>query len=247
MQQKCDENVTILCPPPQHTLHHCYICHKRYPGPGSDSPQLRTKDIAMTQVHHCLPGAGTGTGTDRDAERDFADLVTMAERIRANYVDRDATAWAASPVNWIRQVPSSHKKGKIGESLVMEWARDNGLEVRPRRHRGHDCIIAGAAVEVKLSLRWNNDKFTFLGIRDFNYDVAALLGIAPNEAHLWIVPKPVLWARARPQERGASGRGSKWLAFPANNPPDWLGTWGGSFAEARNALEQAREYTKQEP
>jgi hypothetical protein len=170
----------------------------------------------------------------------------LAEKLRSAYVDISQPEWATSPLNWIRQVPSSHKKGKIGEDLVMGWARALGLEVRPRRHRGHDCIIAGAAVEVKLSLRWNSGSFTFLGIRDFDYDVVALLGIAPSEAYLWIVPKPVLWARARPQERGASGRGSKWLAFPTNNPPEWLCRWGGSFAEARNALEQASEYTKQE-
>lgn len=195
----------------------------------------------MTQIHRHLPGAGTGTGTDHDpdktAKRDFADLASIAERIRANYVDRDATVWAASRLNWIRQVPSSHKKGRIGESLVIEWARDSGFEVRPRRHRGHDCLIAGAAVEIKLSLQWNSGSFTFLGIRDFDYDVAALLAIAPSETYLWIVPKSVLWTRARPQERGAAGKGSKWLTFPANNPPEWLCRWGGSFGQARQALQ----------
>ena len=79
----------------------------------------------------------------------------------------------------------------------MEWARTSGLQVGPRRHRGHDCVIAGTTVEVKLSLRWSSDMFVFQGIRDFRYDVAALLGIAPSEAYLWIVPKPVLWQHAK--------------------------------------------------
>jgi hypothetical protein len=182
---------------------------------------------------------------DRDTERDFECLISLAENVRATYLDIGETEWAASPLNWIRQVPSSHKKGKVGESLVIEWARTSGLQVGPRRHRGHDCVIAGAKVEVKLSLRWNSGSFAFLGIRDFDYDVVALLGIAPSEAYLWIVPKPILLRYAREQGRGASGKGSKWISFRTSEVPDWLRRWGGSFAEARIALKDAADYNRQ--
>lgn len=170
----------------------------------------------------------------------------MAEKVRARYVDIGEAEWAASPLNWIRQIPSSHKKGKIGESLIVEWARSSGLQVSPRRHRGHDCVIAGMTVEVKLSLRWNSGEFAFMGIRDFDFDVAALLAIAPSEAYLWMVPKRTLFRYARIQERGASGKGSKWLSFPTNMPPEWLGHWGGSFAAAQSALQRAADYTRQD-
>jgi hypothetical protein len=115
----------------------------------------------MTHIYHQSLRTSTDHNPGKRAKRDFIDLVSMADRIRADYVDSDATKWATSPLNWIRQVPSSHKKGKIGESLVTEWARDNGLEVRPRRHRGHDCVIVGATVEIKLSLQWNSGSFVF--------------------------------------------------------------------------------------
>jgi hypothetical protein len=183
--------------------------------------------------------------THQGTESDFDTLASMAAKVRASYVDIGEAEWAASPLNWIRQVPSSHKKGKVGESLVMEWARDSGLEVGPRRHRGHDCIIAGISVEVKLSLRWNSGNFTFLELRDFDYDVAALLGIAPSEVYLWIVPKPILLRYARSQQRGASGRGSKWVKFRVDRVPEWLRRWGGSFAEAQIALKEARRYGQQ--
>jgi hypothetical protein len=120
----------------------------------------------------------------------------------------------------------------------MDWARNEGLAVRTRLHRGHDCVIAGVKVEVKLSLRWNNEHFTFQEIRDFDYDVAALLGITPTEVHLWIVPKHILLANVFSQRRGASGRGSKWFKFPSDRPPEWLRRWGGTFAEARKILEE---------
>jgi hypothetical protein len=163
----------------------------------------------------------------------------MAESVRAGYIDIGEEEWAASPLNWIRQVPSSHKKGKIGESLVTEWARGAGFDVGPRLHRGHDCVIQGLKVEVKLSLRWNNGTFTFLGLRDFDYDVAALLAIAPTEAYLWIVPKQILLANVFSQRRGASGRGSQWFKFPTDRPPEWLRRWGGTFAAAREVMERA--------
>jgi hypothetical protein len=179
------------------------------------------------------------TDRDRNTGTDFEYLVSLAEKVRAQYLDRSQAEWAASPLNWIRQVPSSHSKGIIGERLVMEWARSSGLQVRPRHHRGHDCVIAGATVEVKLSLRWSSDVFVFQSIRDLTYDVAALLGIAPNEAYLWIVPKSVLWQHAKDQERGMGGRGSKWVRFSGDEPPEWLRRWGGSFAKARAVLEEA--------
>ncbi len=163
---------------------------------------------------------------------DFEHLVQMAEKIRATYFDICEAEWAASPLNWIRQTPSAHKKGKIGESLIMEWAHSQGLEVEPRRHRGHDCVIAGLKIEVKLSLRWNSSELTFLEFRDFDYDAAALLGITPNEAYIWIVPKHILLENTMRQQRGASGKGSNWLRFRVDQVPDWLRRWGGSFAEA---------------
>jgi hypothetical protein len=186
-----------------------------------------------------------GVAKDRDTNSDFDRLACMAEEVRSTYLDIGETEWAASPVNWIRQVPSSHKKGAIGESLVMEWARTSGFQVGPRRHRGHDCVIAGADVEVKLSLRWNSGNFAFLSIRDFDFDVAALLAIAPSETYLWMVPKRALWKNALTQRRGVSGKGSKWLSFPAHEPPEWLRRWGGSFAEARLALNDATDYNQQ--
>jgi hypothetical protein len=179
---------------------------------------------------------------DPDPKSDFDELVSTAEKIRSEYLDICQAEWAASPLNWIRQVSSANKKGKIGERLVMAWADTSGFAVRPRVHRGHDCVIAGAKVEVKLSLRWNSGTFTFMEIRDFDYDIAALLGIAPTDVYLWIVPKHILLSNAPFQRRGASGKGSQWVQFPSGRPPEYLRSWGGTFAQAREVLTQARQY-----
>lgn len=84
-------------------------------------------------------------------------------------------------------------------------------------------------------------KRTFQEIRDFDYDVAALLGIAPTETYLWIVPKQILLANTFAQRRGASGRGSRWFKFPSDRPPQWLRRWGGTFLAAQHVLEEASE------
>jgi hypothetical protein len=182
--------------------------------------------------------------TDRvlAAAGDFAHLVALAEPLVSRYDDICSPEWEQSPIGWIRQVSSALKRGKIGEELVIQWARARGLDVQPRRHRGHDSVIEGLEVEVKTSLRWNNERFVFLGLRDFTYQAVALLGLEPNEVRLWIVPKQLLWEHAKEQTRGASGQGSKWLSFIASDPPSWLDGWGGSFAQAAAALPTVTKY-----
>jgi hypothetical protein len=176
------------------------------------------------------------------ATGDFERLVSMADDLVHEHDDASSPEWEMSPISWIRQVSSAHRRGKIGEEIVRAWALSEGLYVGGRGTRGHDCLIAGLKIEVKTSLRWNNDRFVFLGLRDFDYDAVALLGLEPNDFGLWIVPKPLLWKRAKAQLRGVGGKGSKWVSFPVAAPPTWLKPWGGSFAQALTAIREVPGY-----
>jgi hypothetical protein len=180
----------------------------------------------------CLDGDVEPVGVDPDFKR----LIGFTEPLISEYRDIYLPEWDSSPIGWIRQVPSVTKRGKIGEEIVRAWAASEGILVDSRGTRGHDCVLAGMRVEVKTSLRWNSDRFVFLGLRDFDYDAVALLGLEPNGFRLWIAPKRIVWERAKDQLLGASGRGSKWVSFIVGRPPQWLSGWGGSFAEARTAL-----------
>lgn len=173
---------------------------------------------------------------------EFDHLADMAEPLLSKYEDSCFPEWEASRLAGIRTVSSSLKRGKIGEELVIAWARSVDLDVRPRSTRGHDCVIEDVRIEVKTSLRWNNGRYVFLGLKDFDYDAVALLGLAPAKFGLWIVPKHLLLQRAQDQLRGAEGRGSKWISFQSGNPPDWISRWGGSFAKARTALTELPAY-----
>lgn len=115
-----------------------------------------------------------------------------------------------------------------------------------RRHRGHDCVLDGLKVEVKTSLRWNNDRFVFFRLHDFDYHAVAFLGIEPDNVQLWIVPKAIAWHHAREQLRASDAIGTKWISFFSTQPPRWLEPWGGSFAQARRALRDATGYRHQD-
>ena len=200
---------------------------------------LHLVNPATPSPEHCewqdqLPGTG-----------DFERCVRFAEPLVIKYDDISSAEWELSPLGWIRQVSSAHKRGKIGEELVAAWAHSEGIHVSDRRHRGHDCLLDGLRIEVKTSLRWNNDRFVFFGIKDFQYDAVAFLGVEPDNVRLWIVPKQLVMRHARDQLRGAEALGSKWISFYATQPPEWLEPWGGSFSQARRALRDAAAY-KQE-
>jgi hypothetical protein len=170
------------------------------------------------------------------AASDFERLTQITNALVSDYADITSPDWDSSPIGWIRRCSSAHKRGKIGEEIVRAWAAQEGLSVGGRGTRGHDCIVAGVRIEVKTSLRWNNDRFCFLNLRDFDYDAVALLGLEPHRCGLWIVPKQVLWDKALDQERSSAWQDTKWLLFRTNEPPPWLQCWGGTFASAAEAL-----------
>jgi len=102
-----------------------------------------------------------------DPETDLQRLSRLSKAVAADYVDEAAAEWKTSPFSWIRKLPSSRQKGKVGESLVRAWAESEGVEVRPPNDPGNDCILDGVLVEVKFSLRWAGGEFVFqqIGIR----------------------------------------------------------------------------------
>jgi hypothetical protein len=176
-------------------------------------------------------------------DRGDADLAVFAEvsvEVQQEYAGATADPWKASPFAWIKG-RASRQRGAIGERLVKAWAKRSGFSVTPASDTGHDCRLDGVPVEVKFSTLWETGHFVFQQIRDQSYDVVALLGLAPQSVHLWMVPKAELWERAPGQHTGAAGVDTKWLRFPADDPPSWLQRYGGPLIEAQRALEEARD------
>lgn len=174
-----------------------------------------------------------------ETQRDLALFAQLSAEAQLGFKDTAADAWEASPFAWIRREPS-RRKGAIGETLVRDWARQEGILVEHAANTGHDCRLGGLAAEVKLSLLWGGGEFVFQQIRDQDYVVACLLGLEPQRVHLWAVPKQILWEHSTGQHTGAAALDTKWLRFPAHAPPPWLADYGGTLAKAKAALEEAR-------
>lgn len=143
--------------------------------------------------------------------------------------------WAHSPFRWIREL-QSRRRGKAGELIISNWLRDEGFEVGPSASSGSDRSVGLKQVEIKLSTRWDTGEFVFQQIRDQDYRFMILLGITPDEAQVWVLPKAVAMRHSTPQHTGRKGAETRWLSFDAANPPAWLNRYGGETARSVAAV-----------
>jgi len=172
----------------------------------------------------------TDVTNSNDAE--FHDFALLASELERQYKPDDSS-WSGSPFNWIR-ARSSRQVGAIGERLIAMWCEDKGFEVGRSPDSEADLVVKGYRIEVKLSTRWTDTGvYRFQQIRDQNYDFCLCLGISPFDVHAWLIPKKELMAaghkEVRPQHGGQAGRDTRWLTFPADDPPNWLAQFGGSL------------------
>lgn len=157
-------------------------------------------------------------------------LTGLAEGIKGEYIREGAIdPWLLSPFAWIRTLPSSRRKGKVGEQLVAGWCAAKGFDVIRSPDSDADRIIAGRRMEIKFSTLWETGAYTFQQIRNQDYEYAICLGISPFDASCWVVPKALLLETLPSQHGGAQGVDTKWLSFQAVNPPAWLTPYGGSL------------------
>ena len=163
----------------------------------------------------------------------------LSRELEGDYSPDEPDAWSGTVFQWISEAQSA-RKGAVGKKLVRRWAERAGMNVTAKSSRDHDFCVDGLRVAVKLSLVWSHGGFVFEQIRDQRYDVVSLLALEPAQVRLWVVPKYVLWEHAAWQHKGVAGRDTKWLRFPAIEPPAWLKPYGGQLSRAKAALKQAR-------
>lgn len=178
------------------------------------------------------------------SSREIADPeVSLLARIAADLEGQytaDAAMWAGSPFQWIKTRPS-RQVGAIGEKLIRHWCAAKYLEVSRSPDSQADLVIAGHRVEVKYSSLWtDNGIYKFQQICDQDYEYCFCLGVSPFDAHAWFVPKAELMIdkppSLTPQHGGRSGRDTKWLSFPADDPPEWLAPYGGDLASVHRLI-----------
>ena len=164
-------------------------------------------------------------------------FIAVSDQLCSKYASH-LEDWKGSPFEWIMSLPS-RTKGAVGEQLVEQWLMTNGHRIERPPHSGCDRIVNGVNVEIKFSTLWKSGGYTFQQLRDQDYAFVFFLGISPNMAHAWFIPKHVAWSHAIPQHGGKDGTDTRWLSFPAAEPPAWLADHGGTLDRALKLLERA--------
>ena len=102
----------------------------------------------------------------------------------------------------------------------------------------------GSEIRVKLSLEWGAGAFKFQQIRDEPFEYVFCLGLYPEGAYGWLIPREDLivdgiWQERdclTPQHGGMAGTDTYWLSVDPASPPAWLSAYGGTLAEFETVL-----------
>lgn len=181
---------------------------------------------------------------------EYQELVGISQSMQKEYAEEN-NQWVGSPFEWIKHRPS-RSIGAIGEKIVSAWLAMHDFSISRSPDSEADRIVEGYRIEIKFSTLWNNGTYLFEQIRDQNYDIAVFLGISPNDAHCWVVPKADLmrlWKverRISSQHGGHAGSDTAW----ARLSPDMdctvddtvLKSYGNGLHEALEAISRHTGY-----
>jgi len=148
------------------------------------------------------------------ATREYQELVSISKALSAEYKNKKKQ-WIGSPFEWIKY-QSSRSIGAIGEKIVSSWLVLHDFNVSRSPDSEADRVVDGKRVEIKFSTQWENGSYLFEQLRDQNYEFAIFLGVSPNDAHCWVIPKEDIvrmWKVERtlpPQHGGEEGEDTAW-------------------------------------
>jgi hypothetical protein len=149
-----------------------------------------------------------------------ADLLTASARAVAHQYAA-ADEWAGSPFAYLRTLPTA-SRAKAAEAMVEYALRQLGFRVAARTHHTHDRVVEGRKVRIKFSTLWRTGLYTFQQVRDEKYDYLVLLGVSPQEGHLWVLSRTVALSLV--------GYPTAWISFAPADPPAALRSAGGHLA-----------------
>ncbi len=167
----------------------------------------------------------------------FKVLAAQSDALKSSYPTGVRTpedeAWEGSPFDWFRKKASA-TKGKIGRDLVASVLDSNGFD--PAR-RGMGFEVNKRSIRVRTSLMWGGGDFKFEQFRDTDFDFVFCLGLYPESAYGWLIPKGELIQNGNlqdregltPQHGGQAGTEDFWLSINTSSTPAWLEPYGGSI------------------
>lgn len=151
-------------------------------------------------------------------------------------IANDDAFWEDSPFDWIRRLPS-RTRGTIGQTLSRSVFDEYGYTATKRKD---SFDAAGKRIISRWSMLWEDDHWKFQQIRNTAFDFLFCMGINPDNASAWLIPKEELylndgslterdgWDR---QHGGKSGKEDAWLIVYPSDVPQWLGKFGGDISK----------------
>jgi hypothetical protein len=170
-------------------------------------------------------------------------LMLTATNLEQDYFDEGDDVWENSPFFWIRDYKSG-TVGAIGRRLAEHvFASANVPAIRSGRY----LRVGQRLIAIKFCMEWTAGGFVFQQIKDYNYDFLFCLGVRPDNASGWLIPKFELidnhnWLERdglTPQHTGQTGHDTAWLTLSADSPPEWVTTYGGSIASCEQVIANA--------
>ncbi len=144
--------------------------------------------------------------------------------------------WRGSPFAPLRALKPV-QKSKVARTTLAKWFASAGIPVTVKTIASNATLILpeNQLAVVKLSMRWEEGSYRFQQLKDWDYQLAILLGLSPQQAHLWIVPREEVVTRSVPQHGGDS----RMLTVSPSDPPTWLRQYGGTLDQAASIVTQA--------
>ncbi len=185
--------------------------------------------------------------TSNSSTREYQEIVQISNLIYEEYTGENFM-WENSPFKWIKHRPS-RSIGAIGEKIIASWLAMHNFNVTRSPDSNADRIVEGKRVEIKFSTLWKSGDYKFQQLRDQNYDFVIMLGISPNDAHCWVVPKQEiirLWKVEKKicsQHGGASGSDTAWVNLTPDNTFKPLAEYGNSLSGALLSITELTGYS----
>ena len=177
----------------------------------------------------------------RTNDPEVCKLIGIADELSKVY-ENDQEAWNNSPFAWLKTL-QSRRRGKAFENLVSSWLTAHNFSVAQSPNSEADLVINSIRAEVKGSTLWESGIYKFQQIRDQDYKVLICLGISPQDAHIWVIPKEMVMAwwredKISSQHGGRGGNDTAWLQVNPNKIHEWLQPFGGTLSEGLESLRE---------
>ena len=157
---------------------------------------------------------------------------------RSKKVTKKITVWEKSEFSWLA-FSASGTKHVVGKELAVHLCNSNGFDATIAKNLQQDNVsflIEKRRACLKFAMLGEDGLYIFEQIRDRDYQILFLLGLSPQDAHIWIFHKdkclPYLtiqhqegkekWMHIRPQN-------SEWIN--PSSPPEWMRKQSGKLAE----------------